>query len=55
MSFTFAPLTPVARTWLDEHVHIEPWQWLGTAYFVVDHRFAQPLTDGAIAAGLEVR
>jgi len=51
---SFAPLTLAARSWVEEHVHLESWQWLGNAAFAVDHRFAQPLIEGIIEAGLEV-
>src|SRR5262245_10620610 len=52
---SFAPLTPAARTWIADNVHIESWQYLGDVAFVVDHRFAQPLIDGILDAGLEGR
>ena len=50
---SFALLTPAARTWINDNVQLEPWQWLGDATFVVDHRFAQPLIDGIRGAGLQ--
>ena len=50
---SFAPLTPAARTWVDDNVQLEPWQWLSNVTFVVDRRFAQPLIEGILSAGLE--
>ena len=48
---TFQPLTDVARSWMDENVVSEPWQWLGPA-FAVDHRLASQLIEGMHEAGL---
>jgi hypothetical protein len=42
-----------ARTWVDDHVHLEGWQWLGRT-FAVEHRFAGPLIDGMLVDGLRV-
>ena len=48
---TFQALTDVARSWMDEHVVSEPWQWLGSA-LAVDHRLAGQLIEGMYEAGL---
>jgi hypothetical protein len=50
----FTPLTPAARDWAEEKVHIERWQWLGNATFIVDHRFVQPLLSGILDAGMDL-
>lgn len=49
----FAPQTDAAQDFLDEHVHVESWQWLGN-FFYADHRPAQDLLDGIAAEGLTV-
>lgn len=49
----FIPLTPAARTFLDECVQSEPWQWLGFN-LAVEPRYALDLANGAIEHGLEV-
>jgi hypothetical protein len=51
----FTPLTPAARDWVQTNVHVEPWQWLGNATFIVDLRFVQPLITGILAAGMDVQ
>lgn len=50
----FKPVSEAALDWITENVESEPWQWMGT-YLWVDHRMAQPLLDGIIAAGFEVQ
>lgn len=52
--FMFTPMTPAARAWVEEHVQLESWQWLGGS-FSVEHRFAQNLAQGMMADGLEVQ
>jgi hypothetical protein len=47
----FTPLTSAARGWVEEHVHIEPWQRLGNATFIFD----QPLITGILDAGMDVQ
>lgn len=49
----FTPISAAAREWVDEHVALESWQWLGSG-FGVDHRFVEPLIDGMTSAGLSV-
>jgi hypothetical protein len=49
--FTFCPLTPQAKEWLDNSVCSEPWQWFGHI-LVVEHRFALGLAEGLDDAGL---
>jgi hypothetical protein len=44
---SFTPLDKRARTWVEEHVWYEPWQWLGGS-LNVDHRYA-----GDIVAGIQ--
>ncbi len=49
--FTFCPLTPRAKKWIAENIHLESWQWFGNA-LVVEHRYALPLVEGMIDEGL---
>lgn len=42
-----------AHEWVEEHVQLESWQWLGRG-FGVEHRFAGPLIEGMAADGLRV-
>ena len=51
--FMFEPVTKRAARWVDENVHLESWQWHGSA-FCVDHRFAVDLALGMVDAGLVV-
>lgn len=50
----FFPLSRKASQWVNAHVQTEAWQWAGQS-FVIDWRYAEPLIEGAQAAGLEVR
>lgn len=47
----FEVRTERAREWVAEHVQLESWQWIGTA-FAVEHRFAEDLIEGMSEAGL---
>jgi len=49
----FTPRTEAARTWFDENVESEPWQWMGPSLYV-DHRPAQGLLEGIQEAGLTI-
>jgi hypothetical protein len=49
--FTFCPLTDRAKTWIDDNVQSESYQWLG-ATLIVEHRYALGLAQGPIDAGL---
>jgi hypothetical protein len=49
----FIPNTEAAFDFLDEHVALEPWQWLGRT-FAVDARLAEGLVYGIIDHGLTV-
>lgn len=51
--FQFIPITPAARTWIDENVQNEGWQWLGSA-LCVEHHYVLSLIDGLCDAGFEV-
>ncbi len=50
----FALLTKAARDWVEEHVQLEGWQWMGRSGFGVDRRFADGLIDGMMGDGLSV-
>jgi hypothetical protein len=47
------PVSEAARTWIDENVVSEPWQWLGGA-LCVDIRCARDFIDGIAAEGFEI-
>lgn len=47
------PVSEAARTWVDENVVSEPWQWLGGA-LCVDIRYAIVLVDEIAAEGFEI-
>ncbi len=49
--FTFEPRTRAAREWIADNV-FEP-MWFGGA-LAVDHRYARPLAEGMLEAGLVV-
>ena len=48
--FTFYPLTPQAKAWIDENVQDDA-QWFGNA-LVVEHRYAWGLAEGMLSEGL---
>jgi hypothetical protein len=52
--FTFCPLTPKAKSWIEENVETEAWQRFGHA-LVVEHRYALGLAAGMQDAGLVLR
>lgn len=47
------PLTDAAREWVNEHVELESWQWMGGA-FAVEPRMLEYLLDGMIEDGLKL-
>jgi hypothetical protein len=47
------PVSEAARTWVDENVLSEPWQWLGDA-LCVDIRCARDLINELAAEGFEI-
>ena len=47
------PVSDAARTWIDDNVVSEPWQWLGST-LCVDARCARQLIDEIDAAGFEI-
>ena len=49
--YQLTPKTDRAKTWVDENVHSEPWQWLGST-LVVDHHFIKDLELGMVDARL---
>ena len=51
--FSFELVTDAARTWVDENVESEGYQWFGDR-LVVDHGMAAGLADGMLGAGLGV-
>ena len=51
--FMFQPVSAAAKEWVDEHVQLEGWQWMGPA-FAVDPRYVDGLVEGMAGDGLEV-
>lgn len=51
--FLFEPTNEAAKAWVKEHVQLEDWQWLGSA-FCVEHRFAIDLAKAMVDDGLTV-
>ena len=47
----FRPLTDAARTWIDENVNSEDYQWFGGG-LCVEHRYANDIVEGMKADGL---
>jgi hypothetical protein len=47
------PVSEAARSWVDENVVSEPWQWLGGG-LCVDIRCARNLIDEIAAEGFEI-
>jgi hypothetical protein len=47
------PVSEAARTWVDENVASEPWQWLGDA-LCLDARCARDLLSAIAAEGFEI-
>lgn len=52
--FMFTPLTAKGRAWVDEHLELESWQWLGGG-FSVEHRYAGDLAEAMQNDGLIVK
>ena len=51
--FLFTPLTQAAREWVDAHLNLDGWQWIGYG-FAVDSRFAGTIAEGMASDGLRV-
>lgn len=49
----FDPLTPNAHAWIEEHLSLESWQWLGRR-FSVEHGYVGDLIAGMLGDGLQV-
>ena len=49
----FTPMTPNAHQWVEEHVHIEPWQQIGCS-FACEPRYLEQLVEGMQQDGLVV-
>ena len=43
------------KTWADENLQTEPWQWLGPHMLMVGHREAESLAHFIQSEGVEVR
>jgi hypothetical protein len=51
--FLVTPITTIAREWVEQHLFLEGWQWLGGG-FAVEHRFVAGLVEGMVGDGLRV-
>jgi hypothetical protein len=49
----FTPMTPEAHLWIEENVHIEPWQWMGCS-IACEPRCLTQLVEGMQEGGLVV-
>lgn len=52
--YTFEPLTPAAKAWIEDNVEAESWQWLGGRLCLDDRRLAMDLTQRMVDDGLIV-
>ena len=51
--YLVTPITQLAKEWVEQHLSLEGWQWLGGG-FAVEHRFITALVNGMMADGLRV-
>jgi len=51
---TVAPITKATRTWVEENLVLEGWQWFANICFAVEPRYLDDLIAGMQADGLEV-
>jgi hypothetical protein len=51
--FLVTPVSAIAKEWVDQHLSLEGWQWMGSS-FGVEHRFVAPIVSGMKADGLKV-
>ena len=51
--YLVTPITTLAKEWVQQHLALEGWQWLGGG-FAVEHRFIANLVQGMRADGLKV-
>ena len=49
----FQPVTDAAYEFIDEYVHTESWQWMGSVLWI-DQRVARDLMQGMVDHGLEL-
>ena len=47
------PMTPDAYQWVEEHVHVEPWQWIAGS-IACEPRCMEQLVEGMQDDGLVV-
>lgn len=50
---TLEPVSERGRSWMDDNLVTEPWQWLGST-LGIEHRLAPSVVQSAICDGLEV-
>lgn len=51
--FLVTPVTAFAERWVEEHLTLEGWQWMGHS-FAVEPRCVAPLVEGMRGDGLRV-
>lgn len=49
----FMPVSEEAKTWFEDNIEAESWQWLG-GYLNVEARFADDLIEGIEATGMKL-
>lgn len=49
--FLLNPITPKAKTWIDENLQLESWQYMGKSP-AIEHRYIGDIVDGMIEDGL---
>lgn len=52
--YMFTPLSDGAKTWVQDNVHTDPWQWTGPSFVLDDGRLAYELYRGMLDAGFAV-
>ena len=50
----FTPASSEARTWVEDNLELEPWQWFGGHSFAVEHNFVAAIVDGMEQDGLSI-
>ena len=50
--YGISPTTTEAREWVEENVALEPWQWLGDAFWSDTRSYMEAIMGGLQEAGL---
>lgn len=51
--WAMCPMTDAAKTWVNENVMLEGYQWLGNSFYV-EARYAPALLEGMKESGLAI-